>query len=199
MEPTTEKSIEETQIDPAVWVDEHGDYLFNFALMRLRDEAKAEDVVQETLLSAFQSLESYAGKSSERTWLTSILKHKIIDHFRKYSRETALGEESDENEGFFERHGKWTEKWKRAFAPAYWDASPDVVLENSEFRKVLTECLMNLPERTANTFTLNQIDGLTCEEIGEILKVSTNNCWVLLHRARLKLRRCIESNWFRKS
>jgi RNA polymerase sigma-70 factor (ECF subfamily) len=194
----TDKILSERGIDPTIWVDEHGDYLFNFALMRVRDESTAEDLVQETLLSAFQSLKSYKGKSSEKTWLTSILKYKIIDHYRKHKRETKLDEDVGELDKFFERKDEWNGHWNREFAPKSWNATPETVLEKSEFRMVLTNCLMKLPERTANTFTLNQIDGLSCEEIGDILGVTTNNCWVLLHRARLHLRQCIESNWFRK-
>ena len=84
---TVEVTIKKTlPVDPTAWVDEHGDFLFRYAVVRLRDEAIAEDCVQETLLSAIQALGSYGGKATERTWLTGILKHKIVDHFRRSVR-----------------------------------------------------------------------------------------------------------------
>src|SRR5688572_2814348 len=97
-------------IDPTKWVDEHGDYLFRYAIVRLRDETLAEDIVQETLLAAIQSLASYSGKSAERTWLTGILKHKIIDYYRKNSRQIQITEEDTDLSGFdhfFKREDEW--------------------------------------------------------------------------------------------
>lgn len=188
-------------VDPTVWVDEHGDYLFRYAFMRLRDEAAAEDMVQETLLAAIQSLASYGGKSSERTWLTSILKHKIIDYYRKSSRETPLDpSETDlsDFDKFFERSDEWQNHWNNKLQPHEWKGSPEEVFEQNEFFDVLQNCMSKLPERVASVFALREMDGLETSEICEILCLSSNNFWVMMHRARMSLRRCIEVNWFRK-
>src|SRR5262245_53041992 len=106
-------------VDCATWVDQHGDYLFRFAVFRLRDRTAAEDVVQETFLAALRSYEKFAGRGSERTWLVGILKHKIIDHFRRTSREAPLAEDAAEgpvHEEFFQRSGQWIGHWDGAHA-----------------------------------------------------------------------------------
>ncbi|MGQ0543626.1 MAG: sigma-70 family RNA polymerase sigma factor [Blastocatellia bacterium] len=188
-------------IDPAAWVDEHGDCLFRFALMRLRDKSLAEDMVQETLLSAIQSLKSYRGKSTERTWLTGILKHKIIDHYRKNSKQVQITDEDTDLSGidhFFERPDKWDGHWAIKLRPVDPQQSPESVLEQSEFWQVMQHCMSALPVRVANVFSLREMDGLTSEEICEVLSLSASNFWVIMHRARMQLRRCIEINWFRK-
>jgi RNA polymerase sigma-70 factor (ECF subfamily) len=185
--------------DPSLWVDEHGDYLYRYALFRLRDSTTAEDIVQETLLAAFQAHKKFAGRGSERTWLTGILKHKIIDHYRRSSRETPLDlseSQSFEHEEFFRDSGEWIGHWQTAFAPTDWAASPVDSLQQSEFMAVFQNCLTPIPERTARAFTLRELEGFTSEEICDALNVTVNNLWVMLHRARLHLRRCIEVNWF---
>ena len=191
-----------TQIDPGTWVDEHGDCLFRFAFVRLRDESRAEDMVQETFLSAMQSLKSYGGKSTERTWLTGILKHKIIDHYRKNSREIQISDEDadlSDVERFFERPDAWDGHWAIRFRPVDPEQSPDQVMERSEFWDVMYKCLSALPERIAHVFTLREMDDMTSDEICEVLCLSSSNFWVIMHRARMQLRRCIEIKWFRKT
>jgi RNA polymerase sigma-70 factor (ECF subfamily) len=188
-------------IDPSRWVDEHGDYLFRYAIVRLRDESLAEDCVQDTLLSAMQSLSSYGGRSTERTWLTGILKHKIIDHFRKHSREVPLDpSETDlsEFDPLFERDDEFTDHWNDYLSPRIWRRSPDDALQESEFFGVLQNCMSKLPERVASVFSLREMNGLETDEICEILSLSASNFWVMMHRARMALRRCIEINWFMK-
>jgi RNA polymerase sigma-70 factor (TIGR02943 family) len=185
--------------DPSVWVDEHGDYLFRYATFRIRDASVAEDIVQETLLAALQAYHNFAGRGSERTWLVGILKHKITDYYRRSSRETPASQlegESFEHDEFFRDAGEWTEHWKPEQAPTDWNSSPAELLEQGEFWEVFSQCLQPLPSRIANAFTLREVDGLKSEEICEILSVSINNLWVMLHRARLHLRRCLELNWF---
>jgi len=187
-------------IDPAVWVDEHGDALFRFAFMRLRDETLAEDVVQDTLLSAIQSLRSYRGKSAERTWLTGILKHKIVDHYRRNSRQVQITDEDtdlSDVDYFFDRPDAWDGHWAIPLRPVDPEQSPEQVLERSEFWGVLNECLSALPARVANVFTLREMDGMSSDEICGVLSLSTSNFWVIMHRARMHLRRCVEVKWFR--
>ena len=199
-EPITGSNAE-WQIDPTVWVDEHGDYLFRYALMRLRDATLAEDLVQETLLAAIQSIKTYGGKSSEKTWLTSILKYKIIDYYRKKGRETPLDEtvlDLSEFDKLFERADEWNGHWNNKLAPSDWNMSPEAVFEQREFFEVLQTCMSKLPEKVAGVFTLREMDGLESNEICEILALSASNFWVIMHRARMSLRRCVELNWFKK-
>jgi len=189
--------------EPANWLDEHGDYLYRFAMFRVRQESVAEDLVQETLLAALQVYQKFEGRGSERTWLCGILKHKIIDHYRKTSRTAQIDPETEarlENEDLFRPEGgKWADHWRADFGPVEWQGSPENLLEQSEFRVVLEKCIAFLPERIANAFTLREVEGFTSEEICEVLSVSANNLWVMLHRARKQLRRCIETDWFRLS
>jgi len=186
--------------DPGRWLDDHGDYLFKYAVFRLRDDTAAEDAVQETFLGALKAYEKFQGRGSERTWLVGILKHKIIDHFRKAEREAPIGEGGDEgpeHADFFERSDEWVGHWNADCAPSEWHATPAELIERSDFWKVFSDCLSPLPQRTASAFTLREVDGLKSEEICEILSISVNNLWVMLHRARLHLRNCLEINWFK--
>src|SRR5215510_12490677 len=98
------KAISKPMLDPTIWLERHGDYLYRYAMLRLRDSSAAEDVVQETLLAALKSAARFAGASSERTWLVGILKHKISDWFRR-QRETTDSINSDEE--FFDKDGFW--------------------------------------------------------------------------------------------
>ena len=190
-----------TTFDATVWVDEYGDFLYAFAFSRVRDEWVAEDLVQDTLLAAMQSKNSFEAKSAERTWLCGILKHKIIDHFRKSSREVELTEEEADMSSYeymFHSEGLGKGHWTAESKPTVWAENPEQVLEHAEFRGILTHCLSELPSRVANCFTLREMDGYESQEICDFLNISPNNFWVMMHRARLHLRRCIDNNWFKK-
>ena len=187
--------------DPGIWVEQHGDYLFKYALFRLRDSSAAEDVVQETFLAALRGYEKFEGRGSERTWLVGILKHKITDHFRRITREAPIGQEEDEgpeHSEFFTRTDEWTNHWNVDYAPSEWHANPAQLAEQGDFWRVFSDCLSPLPQRTASAFTLREVDGLTSEEICEVLGIKVNNLWVMLHRARLHLRNCLEMDWFKR-
>jgi RNA polymerase sigma-70 factor (ECF subfamily) len=187
--------------DAGVWLDQHGDYLFKYASFRLRDQSAAEDVVQETYLAALKAYEKFEGRGSERTWLVGILKHKITDHFRRTAREAPMDHEEDEGPDhaeFFTRTDGWDSHWNNDYAPTDWHATPAQLLERGDFWKVFNDCLSPLPQRTASAFTFREVDGLSSEEICEMLGVSVNNLWVMLHRARLHLRNCLQMNWFGK-
>ena len=181
------------RIDPADWVDRYGDYLFRYAVLRLRDRSAAEDIVQETFLAALKDRGSFSGKSSESTWLVGILKHKIADHFRRRSREGSfLDDEARDpaGEGVFDASGHW------AAGPADWGANPADLLRQKEFLDQLAECLSDLSPNHANAFTLREIEGMGTGEICKVLSVTETNLWVILHRARMLLRRCLEARWF---
>ncbi len=185
------------ELDPERWVDDHGDYLFNYALSRLRDPVQAEDFVQEALLAALKNHQRFEGRSTERSWLTGILKNKILDHFRKAGRETSFTDMEfyrDEEERTFENQ-EFPDHWNNAAAPTEWNAAGSA-LDKAEFWKVFHECSGNLPDRIARVFLLREVDGMPSHEICATLNITDSNLWVMLHRARLALRRCLEVNWF---
>lgn len=189
------------QIDPTVWVDQHGDYLFRYAHFRVRDESVAEDLVQETLLAALQAFEKFEGRGAERTWLTGILKHKIIDHFRKTAKQNQFDQsegEEFEHEELFRQEGEWKGHFLPEKSPVEWGTNPAEMLEQGEFWTVFQKCLSPLSPRIASAFTMREVDGISSEEICKVLEISSNNLWTMLHRARMQLRRCIEVNWFRR-
>jgi RNA polymerase sigma-70 factor (ECF subfamily) len=172
----------------------HRPYLVRFALLQLRDQSAAEDAVQETLLAAIQGAERFGGHSTVRTWLIGILKHKIIDQIRKATRERPLqvsAEESDTEslDAFFLDDGHFLEP------PGEWDG-PEKALEERRFFEALERCIEALPSNTAKVFTMREVMGIETEEICKELGISSSNCWVLIYRARMALRACLERSWF---
>ncbi len=179
-------------VDPSEWVDRYGDYLFRYAMLRLRDRSRAEDLVQETFLAALEGRDSFSGDSSEGTWLVAILKHKIADHFRRQAREVRVpGEEPSESrgDGPFDAGGHWTT------GPREWAANPADLFHRKTFFEQLTKCLAGLSPNLAIAFTLREIDGADPKEICKVLRVTETNLWVILHRARARLRKCLETRW----
>lgn len=175
-------------------LDAHRPQLFRFAMLQLRDESAAEDAVQETLVAAIQGAANFSGKSSVRTWLIGILKHKIIDHLRHSSREKPLAPPVDETDlsdfdSLFAADGHWAEQ------PASW-GNPDQSLQQSRFFEALERCLQGLPKNTARAFMMREVMGLDKDEICKELRISSSNYWVMLYRARMSLRLCLEQNWF---
>ncbi len=169
-------------------------YLLRYALLQLRNQDLAEDVVQETLLAALEGRARFSGNSSPKTWLTGILKHKIIDVIRRKSREQPLaaGEDGDESETvdtLFKGDGHWQQM------PARW-GNPEQALENRKFWEIFELCSRLMPERTARVFMLREVMEFTTEEICQELAITPTTLWVILHRARLSLRECLEIKWF---
>jgi len=181
-------------LDPNKWLDGHGDYLYRYALVRVREAVVAEDLLQEVLLAAVGSYQTHAGRSSERTWLVGIMKHKVIDYFRHLARhaEFQLMPE-DEDREWFEESGPWQGHWREDQAPTSW---PIHALESREFWETFERCLSQLSPQMSIAFTLREFDGLSSTEICEILNITPNNLSVLLHRSRIKLRHLLEANWF---
>lgn len=189
------KIDQNTYSDPDSWVQRHGDYLYAYAMFRLHDRTAAEDIVQETLLAALQSRHAFARESTERTWLTGILKHKIIDSYRRACRENNFDGFSDPEileRQLFDESGHWRE----SRCPNEWNSDAEFLFEQREFEEVFQKCLGELPRRLACVFTLREIDGMTNAEICEILEISRNNFWTMLHRARVQLRYLLDQNWF---
>jgi RNA polymerase sigma-70 factor (ECF subfamily) len=184
--------------DAECWVDRHGDCLYRYALLRLRTPELAADLVQETFLEALGARSSFAGRSSERTWLIGILRHKILDHFRKAGRERALFgagpvELDAAADSEFDHRGRWKT------IPGSWAGEPSRALETREFWETFSECLSRLPPRLADAFFLREVDGLEAEEVQHLLGIRPANLWARLHRARTLLRRCLDVGWFRGS
>jgi RNA polymerase sigma-70 factor (TIGR02943 family) len=181
-------------VNPERWVDDHGDCLYKYALLRVRSPEMAEDLVQETLCAALRTYSNFQGKSSERSWLCGILKNKICDYFRKRGRETCFTDLEfldDEMSHKFIDQG-----WNHDLGPAEWKSEAEVFIDRAEFWKVFRDCLSKLPARVADVFMLREMDGMEAAQICEALKISQNNLWVMLHRARMALRECLELNWF---
>lgn len=186
---------------PDRWIDEHGDALFAFAYLRVRHRETAEDLVQETLLAAWRGRESFAANSSERTWLIGILKHKVADHWRRTERQPLAAESifaspddgPDPLEKIFDMADK--EHW---FSPPSSWSNPDAAFEQQQFWQILTDCIAALPPAQAQAFSLCEIDGLKGDEACKVLAIAPTNLWVILHRARLRLRQCLENHWFKR-
>jgi RNA polymerase sigma-70 factor (ECF subfamily) len=201
-EPKDPASVESNSESPILnaerWVENYGDVLFGFAAARVRDHAIAQDLVQETFLAALKAKAGFAGRSTERTWLFGILRNKLVDYYRLQSREVSLGDDETvlpEEQGAFNAKGFHKDAWDRSLAPKPWE-TPDKSLSNQEFQGVLKTCLSKLPDRIAQVFKLREIDGLSTDEICNDLGVSSNNLCVMLHRARMSLRHCLEVHWF---
>jgi RNA polymerase sigma-70 factor (ECF subfamily) len=182
---------EAIRLHPEAWVAQYGDMLFRFALQRVSDTAIAEDLVQESLLAAMTSKDRFQGQSSERTWLFAILKHKIIDHFRSKKYRPA----GSEVEAFAEASDHFNDDGTWRIQPKRWDANPHDAYEKKEFLDAFYLCLSKIPQRLADTFVYREIDGLGTEEICKILNITTTNCGVMLYRARMSLRSCLEKKY----
>lgn len=184
------------ELDPARWLEDYGDLLFRYAFRKMRDTAQAEDLVQETLLAALQNRESYSGRASEQTWLVGILKHKIIDLIRKQIREstvddiTSLAELAAGSgvEELFDARGHWINP------PQDWGI-PEKALENQQFIAAFEHCLGRLKPAQSEIFGKKELAGLSIDEICKELDITATNCSVLLYRARMGLRRCLEIRW----
>jgi RNA polymerase sigma-70 factor (ECF subfamily) len=174
--------------EPGEWLDRYGDALYGYALDRLRQPHEAEEAVQETLLAALQARADFHGRSHPRTWLIGILKHKVMDRMRAAARQDRAIDLAD-LDAWFDARGKWRRR------PRHWD-DPAAATERSEFWSVVRGCLARLPARMAEAFTLRTLDDEAAAEVCRELAISPANLWVLLHRARLQLVRCLELHWF---
>lgn len=186
------------QLNPDQWVDAHADYLFRYALIRVRDQPVAEDLVQETLLAAYEARERYDGRTPERAWLTGILRHKLGDHFRRQKREPSLRRDErlpHELEDRFDDLGIW--RREPSGGPEDWGEDAASLMQRQEFMAALRDCLAGLPPRCADAFVLREMDAEPSHRVQELLGISASNFWVLLHRARMQLRLCLESNWLK--
>jgi len=177
-------------ITPENWVDRYSDYLYNYTIVRVNDHEVAQDLISETFLAGLKSKDNFKGEASERTWLISILKRKIIDHYRKINSKKGKAEVrmsySDED-----ADGDWLEE--RVRDP--FDKTAEDVLENDELGSAILECLDGLSEKHATIFKMKTIDNFDTEAICNEFNITPSNLWVIIHRARTAMAECLEKSW----
>lgn len=180
-------------LQPEQWVESYGDYLYNYTYFRINNKEICEDLIQETFISALKAKDSFRGESAELTWLMAILKRKVIDFFRKqYTvKEKSVSDYSSpfREDGMFEGH------WLESKVPKEWNMDADSSLNNEEFTRILEYCLSLLPPKWRSVFMLKFMEELNSDEVCKEVGCSSSNFWVIMHRTRLKLRECMESNW----
>lgn len=181
-------------LNPKNWVDLHSDYLFNYTFKRIDNYDIARDIVQETFLAALKAMKNFRGQANERTWLTSILKRKIIDYYRKINSKKGKAEVKFNFYEDGDNKGNWIEER----VPQTWSNEAEQNIENEELKGVLNDCVENLPEKYRTVFLLKNVQNYQTEEICNELGITSSNLWVIIHRARHQLRACLESNWFVK-
>jgi len=183
-------------LDPRRWVTRYADYLYTYASFRINDEELARDLVQETFLAALERKGKFEGRCSEKTWLTAILKNKVIDVYRSRSSAFAKEVETKGPEGidsdFFDHDdGHWNDQHR----PAKLGIEQSDALENKEFQKILQACMKKLPALWLSVFTMKHIDEESTDIICRELKVTSSNFWVIIHRTKVNLRSCLQKNW----
>jgi RNA polymerase sigma-70 factor (ECF subfamily) len=192
-------------LNPADWLRLYGDYLFSLAILKTGNKELAEDLVQETFFSAIKAKEGFKGDSNEKTWLTSILKNKIIDHYRKKNvlneaDDYLASTEQNFHNSFFSSADENFGHWTKEAAPQEWKASgADNILNNKEFFKILQYCIEKMPAKLVPVFLAKFIDEEESEIICKDFNITPSNYWVIIHRAKVLMRSCLEKNWFTAS
>ncbi|OIQ28086.1 MAG: RNA polymerase subunit sigma-70 [Bacteroidetes bacterium MedPE-SWsnd-G2] len=179
------------KLDPNKWVSLYSDYLFNYTITRINDREVAKDLVQETFFAGLKSMVNFKGQASERTWLISILKRKIIDHYRKINSKKGKAEVKV-NFNTEEDEGDWLEE--RVADP--YDRTAEDTIENEELAMAIQKCMSKLSQKQAQVFKMKTIEGMDTETICNELNITASNLWVIIHRARTAMADCLENNWF---
>lgn len=183
-------------VNPRQWIVNYADYLYRYAITRINDEEQARDLVQETFLAGLEKVTAFEGKSSEKTWLTAILKNKIIDLYRKKSsglsaKTAALDQENFQQDFFDAEDGHW----KQEHRPKEFIAQQEEPMQQKEFNNVLQACMKKLPELWYAVFSMKHMDEEPTDVICTTLKVTPSNFWVIIHRTKLSLRACLQKHW----
>ncbi|NOY37076.1 MAG: sigma-70 family RNA polymerase sigma factor [Chlorobi bacterium] len=173
------------------WVDQYTGDLFSWAVHKISDPETAKDLVQDTFLAAAEKIGSFKGDSSPKTWLFSILNHKITDTYRKKVKQPVRTDNHIFSE-LFDEEGNW----KKEKRPGNWHEEEEHLLDNHEFLTVLAQCLEALPETWNTCVKLKYLSEKKGEEICQEAGLTPSNYWQIIHRAKLQLRECIEENWF---
>ncbi len=177
-------------IDANKWVDRYSDYLYNYTIVRVNDHEVAQDLISETFFAGLKSMNNFKGEASERTWLISILKRKIIDHYRKTNSNKGKAEVRI-NYNDEDSEGDWLEE--RVSDP--YDINAEDTFENAELGLAIQACLDRLNEKQATIFKMKTIDNFDTEAICNEFKITPSNLWVIIHRARTSMADCLEKNW----
>jgi RNA polymerase sigma-70 factor (TIGR02943 family) len=193
LEVTNDQPAGALEPGPRHWVERHADHLYSFAFNWLDDKEQARDLVQETFLSALEKVSEFQGNSSERTWLTAILKYKIIGIYRK--RNSGLRTQRIDEEPELEFFEQGNGHWKEPYSPRAMRMEGADPLVNKELAAILKKCLQKLPALWLSVFTMKHMDDAATKTICEDLKVTPANFWVIIHRAKLNLRACIQKSW----
>jgi len=180
----------EKKLDPDNWVDKYSDELYRYTLTRVTYSNFAEDIVQETFLSALRAKDSFKGEASEKNWLYTICKNKIIDHFRTQSKNLVKPSAAEE-EIYFDKLGHWWE----ASTPNKWGLNYSQPIETKEFYNSLELCKNKLNAIQRSIFVMKYMEEIETENICKILDIKPSNYWVIIHRCKLHLRSCLEKNW----
>jgi RNA polymerase sigma-70 factor (TIGR02943 family) len=176
-------------LEPQQWVYKYADYLYAYAFSRTNDEEQSRDLVQETFLAALQGISKFEGRSSESTWLTAILKNKIIDLYRKKS--SGLGKKYEQPDFFDQEDGHWNVDYRpKTFGIEHGDP-----VLNKEFIHFLQMCMKKLPTLWLSVFTMKHMDDESTKTICSELNVTPANFWVIIHRTKVNLRECLQKNW----
>lgn len=182
----------ENQLDPNTWVDAYSDYLYNYTIVKVNDHEVAQDLISETFLAGLKSAANFKGEASERTWLISILKRKIIDHYRKKNSKKGKAEihidYRDEDS-----EGEWLEE--RVSDP--YDRTAEDTMENEELGLAIMNCLDKINPKQARIFKMKTMDNFDTEAICNEFKITPSNLWVIIHRARTAMASCLENSWLR--
>ncbi len=182
---------EKYRLEPELWLDRHGDLLFSYARVRVNDVEKSADLVQETFLAGLKAKDSYRGQATEATWLISILKRKIIDFYRSRS----IRQEEITDRDLFRQEEPFKGHWLEGEGPHSRSLLPEGKMEEEELMEIIRLCMEYLPPSMASVFIMKLIDEEETVAICKELDISPSNLWVLLHRARLKMRNCVEKRW----
>lgn len=173
------------------WVNSYTDDMYSWAFHKVSDSELAQDLVQDTFLAAAEKIDGFKGDSSPKTWLFSILNNKIVDVYRKKSKKPVTIENQSFSK-FFDKNGSWNKEYQ----PKIWDEEEESLLDSLDFQKILQQCLNALPEKWSLCVKLKYLSGKKGEEICQEVGITTTNFWQIVHRAKLQLRDCVETNWF---
>lgn len=195
--------LKENSLNPNDWVDLYADYLYSIALMKVNKTEIAEDLVQDTFLSAYKAKDNFKGDSTEKTWLTRILNNKIIDYYRKKNPESSLNDYVQDtqdkfNDMFFEHEGFYKGHFKPLIGNYSWQDTTDRKINSEEFERVLQQCIAKIPPKLAPIFVAKFIEEEESEKICKDFQITSSNYWVIIHRTKLLMRACLERNWFVK-
>ncbi len=174
------------------WIEKYTEEMLSWTMYKISDTETAKDIVQDTFLAVLKNMDTFKEESNPKTWIFSILKNKITDYYRKKYKDPQKTDFENINT-YFKENGEWiTEK-----RPMDWHEEDKNLLDDTDFQKILNQCIDNLPSKWNALVKMKFLDEKETENICQELEISTTNMWQMMHRAKLKLRQCLEINWFK--